>query len=103
MLNCLTSSLGRPVQAITGQRDITQKGAELIDSVLGSVRKEAKGRDCLQGFVAQLFCFWADRCRQQLGERTDRCRQQLGEKEHYTEGAEFIAWVLDVVREETEG
>ncbi len=41
---------------------------ELIDSVSDVVRK-AEGRDCLHGFQLR-FVFWADRCRQQLGEET---------------------------------
>ena len=46
------------------------EGTKLIDSVFDVVCKEAECCDCLQGFVAQLFCFWTDQCRQQPGERT---------------------------------
>ncbi len=87
-----------PVPAITGRKGHYTEGAEFIDFVLGRVRKVAEGCECLQGFAAQLFCFWADRCRQQLGERTDRCRQTLGERWHYTEGAKLIDLVLYVIR-----
>ncbi len=38
------------------------------------------------------FVFWAD-----------RYRQHLGEEEHYTEAAEFIDYVLAVVRKEAKG
>ncbi len=37
-----------------GERVYYTEGAEFIDCVLGSVRKEAEGCDCLQGFVVQL-------------------------------------------------
>ena len=61
---------------------------------------------------------WADRCRQQPGEKralhrgyridwlrlwVDQCRQKLGERGHYTEGAEFIDFVLGRVRKVAEG
>ena len=38
------------VQVITGQKVITLKGAEIVDSVLDVLRKEAEGCDCVQGF-----------------------------------------------------
>merc|ERR1711964_267981 len=44
-----TLSSGRPVPVTTGPRVYTE-GAELIDSVLDVVRKEAESCDCLQGF-----------------------------------------------------
>lgn len=32
------------------------EGAELVDSVLEVVRKEAEGCDCLQGMIVPVFC-----------------------------------------------
>src|SRR6201746_2203100 len=43
-------SLPRCVSTITGAKGHYTEGAELIDSVLDVVRKEAEGCDCLQGF-----------------------------------------------------
>ncbi|KAF7337220.1 Tubulin beta chain [Mycena sanguinolenta] len=46
----ITLSLDEVVRVTTGPKDITLRGAELVDSVLDVVRKEAEGTDCLQGF-----------------------------------------------------
>ena len=64
-----TSSLDRVVLVTTGQKDVSRsscnqiylslnlyldytEGAELVDSVLDVVRKEAEGTDCLQGWYS---------------------------------------------------
>ena len=53
------------------------EGAELVDSVLDVVRKEAEGCDCLQGFQlthslggGEYFCSW--KCERLLRVRTGK-------------------------------
>ncbi len=100
----MTPSLGRSVPAITGRKGgHYTEGAEFIDFVLCVVRKVAKGCDCLQGFVAQLFVFGQTGAGNSWAKRQTRCKQQLGEREPYTEGTKLIDCVLGVVRKEAEG